>query len=207
MTTTTDLLPRAALTGAVLTSGLALADAVWQATADGPAPWTPGEGIEWVARIGDALHGVTFVLLAAALMHVGARIDAGRGAVRWLRRVLAVDLGLMGVAFCSSALVVTLGGEGLLGAIGGAAFLALFVLAIVLGVVMLSRRPTRHLPAWLMAAPIALIPLTVLADTVGWAHPGYAETAVYVGVGLLVTRIGARTAAPATEDRSALVLS
>jgi hypothetical protein len=31
-------------------------------------------------------------------------------------------------------------------------------------------------------SPLAIVPLTVLASAVGWAHPGYAETAIYIGV-------------------------
>ena len=178
-------LQRAALTGALLTSAIALGDAVWQATSDAPAPWTPGEGIGWVARTGEGVHGVTYALLAAALVVAGGRVDAGRRAVRVLRMLLVVDLGLLAIAYCSSAALGVVGGEGVVGAVMGVAFIALFVLAVALGVVLLTRRATRVSAAWWLASPVALIPLTVLAGTVGWAHPGYVETAVYLGLALL----------------------
>ena len=176
---------RSAVTGAVLTSAIALSDAVWQATSDEPAPWTPGEGVAWLARIGDAVHGVTYALLAAALVHCATRIDACRAAVRWLRRIAVVDLVLLAVSFLYSAATGAVGGDGLLGAVLGVAFLALFPLAVAFGAVLAARPATRGLPAWVLLATLPLLGLTVLANAVGWAHPGYAETSVYLGLALL----------------------
>lgn len=192
-------LARSAVAGAVLTSAIALGDAVWQATSDEPAPWTPGEGIEWVARAGDAAHGVTYALLAAALVHCAARIDAGRAAVRWLRRILAVDLALLAVPFLFSAATGVLGGDSPVGAVMGVAFLALFPLAIGLGLVMVARPATRHLPAWVLTATLPVIGLTALLAAVGWGHPGYAETTIYLGLALLAALTPPGGARPAVE--------
>jgi hypothetical protein len=178
-------LTRGAVVGAVLTSVIALSDAAWQATSDEPAPWAPGEGIEWISRTADAVHGLTYALLAAALVHCAGRIDAGRAAVRWLRRIIVVDLALLAVPFFVSASTGVVGGDGPLSTVSGIVFLALFLLAFALGVVLVARRETRHLPAWVLVSTLPVIGLTVLAGAVGWAHPGYVETAVYVGLALL----------------------
>ena len=192
-------LPRSAVAGAVLTSAIALGDAGWQATSNEPPPWTPGEGIEWVARAGDAAHGVTYALLAAALVHCAARIDAGRAAVRWLRRILAVDLGVLAVPFLVSAATGALAGDSPVGAVTGVGFLALFPLAIALGVVLDARSATRHLPAWVLTATLPVIGLTALLGAVGWAHPGYAETTIYLGLALLAALTRPAVARPAAE--------
>ena len=197
-------LSRGALAAAALTSAIALGDAVWQATADEPAPWTPGEGTEWVWRVGEASHGLTYALLAAVLWQFGARIDAGRAAVRWVRRVLAVVLALLGAGFLASA-AVELGSEGPVGAVVGVAFLALFPLAVALGGVLVARRETRSPAAWLLVAVVPLLGLTVLASAVGWGHPAYVETAVYLGLALLGFVAGSaenRVAEPALSGRS-----
>jgi hypothetical protein len=183
-------LTRGAVVAAFITSAIALGDAVWQATGDGPAPWTPQEGVEWIWRASDAAHAITYALLAALLVHCAGRIDAGRTAVRWLRRMIAVVLAVLGTGYLASA-AFGFGSDGLAGAVMGGvvgvAFLALFPLAVALGGVLVGRRETRHLPAWLLVSVVPLIGLTALAAAVGWAHPGYVETAVYVGLALLGT--------------------
>jgi hypothetical protein len=128
------------------------------------------------------VHGLTYALRAAALVHCATRIDAGRAAVRWLRRIAVVDLVLLAVPFLYSAATGAVGGDGLLGAVLGFAFLALFPLAVALGAVLAARPATRGLPAWVLLATLPLLGLTVLANAVGWAHPGYAETSVYLGL-------------------------
>ncbi|TFV66356.1 UNVERIFIED_ORG: hypothetical protein E4P37_06570 [Bacillus sp. AZ43] len=197
-------LSRGALAAAVLTSAIALGDAVWQATADGPAPWAPHEGIEWVWRAGEASHGITYALLAALLAHSGGRIDAGRAVVRWLRRVLAVVLGVLGAGYLASA-AVELDTAGPMGAVMGVGFLALFPLAVALGAVLVARRETRYPGAWVLVSVVPLIGLTAVASTVGWAHPGYVETAVYLGLallGVLPRAVGERGAEPALSGWS-----
>jgi hypothetical protein len=131
------------------------------------------------------VHGLTYALRAAALVHCATRIDAGRAAVRWLRRIAVVDLVLLAVPFLYSAATGAVGGDGLLGAVLGFAFLALFPLAVALGAVLAARRETRHRPGWLLLATLPLIGVTALLGAVGWAHPGYAETLVYLGLALL----------------------
>ena len=72
----------------------------------------------------------------------------------------------------------------------------MFVFGAVLGALLLRRRYQR-LPAILMAAPVAIIPLTFLLYQVapGWAHPAYAETALYLGLALLGNIRSSATAA------------
>jgi hypothetical protein len=89
-------------------------------------------------------------------------------------------------------------GSDAFGAIAGIAFLVMFVVGAVLGAVLL-RRPDVRLPAALMVSVVPLIGLTFAVEALapGWGHPGYAETALYMGIALLgLTAAGAPTSAP-----------
>jgi hypothetical protein len=87
-------------------------------------------------------------------------------------------------------------------AVAGIAFIVMFLLGAALGACLL-RRPGLRLPAILLLAPVVLIPLAMLADSLapGWAHPGYAETALYLGLALLSR--GSGQPAPRPLDRPA----
>ena len=135
------------------------------------------------------LLAVTFALLAAVLAQQARQIDAGRRGVRWVRRFLQVDLAVLSagsLTILAEPLVGKTTVDQLSAALGGPSFVLMFVFGAVLGALLLRRRYQR-LPAILMAAPVAIIPLTFLLYQVapGWAHPAYAETALYLGLALL----------------------
>ena len=187
-------LERTALGAAVVLSVVSIGDAIIRASSDAVAPWDDELGTPWVVLATNLMMAATFVLLAAVLIRNGERIDEGSRAVRWVRRLLAVDLGVLASGF---VFVNVLEAE-FFGAVAGVTFLAMFVLGAVLGG-MLLRRPDVRVPAVLMAAVVPLIALTFAVDALapGWGHPGYAETALYLGIALLgLSSAGAASSAP-----------
>lgn len=194
---------RPALYAAVALSALAIGDAVLRGS-DVLPPWDPERGPSWALTAVDVVHGAAYALLAVVLVAAAAAIDGGRAPVRWLRRMLLVDLAVLAVVFLLAAAgLVGLDSE-VAGIVGSVCFAAMFLLGLALGVA-LVRRPGLRLPAALMIAPLALVPLAVLADAVapGWGHPGWAEAALYVGLALLggtVDRAEASSSAAVTPD-------
>lgn len=175
-------LTRAALAVAVAASVFSIADAVLQATSDAVAPWDADRGTAWGYAAAAVLLTVTFALLAAVLVRAADDIDAGSAPRRWVRRALIADLVVLG----GGGLLSTGISAGFLGAVAGISFLAMFLLAVVLGA-MLLRRPRMRGAAALLVATAPVIALTFLVESLapGWGHPAYAETTVYVGLALL----------------------
>jgi peptidoglycan/LPS O-acetylase OafA/YrhL len=187
---------KAALGAAIALSVLSVADAITRGLMQPLPPWDPEVAPGWVSATVSALEAVTFLLLAAVLATAAQRIDEGRPGRRWMRRALAVDLVVLGVG-----LPVANGNEdGPLGVVAGIAFAGMFLFGAILGAMLLRSRALRWSGA-LMLAPVALIPLAVAVDAVapGWGHPGYAESALYVGIALLATPTGARLEARTPE--------
>jgi peptidoglycan/LPS O-acetylase OafA/YrhL len=187
-------LERTALGAAVVLSVVSIGDAVLRATSDAVPPWDDELGTTWVIVATNLVMAVTFGLLAAVLIRNAERIDEGSGATRWMRRVLAVDLAILASGF----VFVSVFDAEFFGVVAGVTFLAMFVLGAVLGG-MLLRRPDVRVPAALMVAVVPVIGLSFAVEALapGWGHPGYAETALYIGIALLgLTAAGAGTAAP-----------
>src|SRR5688500_8225866 len=92
-------LERTALGAAVVLSVVSIVDAVLRATGDAVPPWDDEAGTTWVIVALNLVMTVTFALLSAVLVSNAERIDAGRGAVRWIRRLLAVDLAVLASGF------------------------------------------------------------------------------------------------------------
>jgi hypothetical protein len=187
-------LERAALGAAVVLSVVSIGDAVLRATSDSAPPWDDEAGTTWVIVATNLLMAATFALLAAILFRNAERIDEGSGAVRWIRRLLAVDLAVLGTGF----VFVSVFEAEFFGAVAGITFIAMFVLGAALGATLL-RRPDVRLPAVLLIAVVPLIPLTFALEALapGWGHPGYAETALYMGIALLgLSAAGATTGRP-----------
>ncbi len=181
-------LEKAALGAAVALSVVSIGDAVLRATSDTVPPWDDEAGVTWVVVATNLVMAVTFALLAAVLVRNARRIDEGSGARRWTRRLLAVDLAVLATGFLFS---VAFAPE-IFGPVAGIAFLAMFVLGAVLGGMLLRRADVR-LPAGLMVAAVPVIALTFALESLapGWGHPGYAETALYLGIALLGTALSA----------------
>lgn len=179
------LLPIAALVGATIVSTVALTDALWQGFEGTPPPWAEAGGLVWMERGADFAHAIPYLLLAALLVQVGPSIDRG-GFSRWVRRLLAFSFVLFGgVTLWSGFSGVGVEALGAAGIVFTVAFLFMLVLPILLGFALIRRAELR-LPAAFLIAPTLLLPLVfVLSNFTGFAHPGFAETAVNYGVALL----------------------
>jgi peptidoglycan/LPS O-acetylase OafA/YrhL len=187
-------LERTTLGAAVVLSVVSVVDAILRATSEAVPPWDDEFGTPWVLLATNLVMAVTFALLSAVLVRNAERIDEGSGPVRWIRRVLAVDLAILASGF----VLVNVSDAEVLGAVAGLTFLAMFALGAVLGGALL-RRPDLRLPAGLMVGAVPVIALSFALEALapGWGHPGYAETALYMGIALLgLTAGGARTAGP-----------
>ena len=175
-------LERAALGAAVVLSVVSIGDAVLRATSDAIPPWDDEAGTTWVVVATNLVMVATFALLAAVLVRNASRIDEGSGVRRWIRRLLAVDLGILAAGF----LVVNVVEGDVVGAVAGITFVAMFVVGVALGATLLHR-PDVRVPAVLMVAVVPVIALTFALEALapGWGHPGYAETALYLDIALL----------------------
>ncbi|WP_369055184.1 hypothetical protein [Kineococcus terrestris] len=194
-----DALGRAALTAAVCASAVAVGDAVVLGlTGDN---LVDDDSVRWWSGVVDVVHAAAYALLAAGLVRAGAAADAGSRARRVLRRVVTAALVVLAICFAVGA--VAGGAPALLEVPGGTAFLLLFLAGAVLGVTLL-RVPGAGTAGALMAAPVLLLGLAVAAGALAprWAHPGYAEAALYVGLALL----GARRADAVVAGRGAATL-
>jgi hypothetical protein len=187
----------AAAVGAVLTSAIALTDAVVVGLTDHQSALTLGP--EWVEPAAVGIHGVAFALFAAVLVRFAAAIDAGSPARRWTRRLLVALLVLMSVPQMAG-MVVPLEDvpEPVIVAVS-VAFVAGFPAAGALGL-MLLRRPGLRAAAVVLSA---VLPVLVLLIAVGflapeWAHPAYVEVPQYLGIALLGLRLAAASAASQT---------
>jgi len=127
------------------------------------------------------------------------RIDGSSRFVRWVRRLLLGDLALLAAIFAVGTVLAKM--PAALAVPAGVAFILMFLLGAVLGVALIRRRGLR-LPAVLMTAAIPLIPLTAAIGAIApdWAHPGYAESALYLGLALLARHRSTDTA-PTAEER------
>jgi len=178
-------LGRATIPAAVLLSAISIMDAVYKGVTGGAAAvWDDSSGNRGLVATVNAVMAVTFALLAAVLVNKAQSIDAGGRVVPWVRRLLITALSVLSAVFIAG--IIFDGYPGPLEASAGIAFLCMFVFGVLLGAAML-RRPEQRLPALLLVSPLALLPATLLLDAAapGWGHPGYAETALYIGLALL----------------------
>jgi hypothetical protein len=186
---------QAAAVGAVLTSAIAMTDALVVGLTDHESALTLGPG--WVERAAVGVHGVVFALLAGVLVGFAAAIDAGSPVRRWTRRVLVALLVLMSVPQLAGFVVpIQDVPEPVLVAVS-VAFVAGFPVAAALGL-MLLRRPGLRAPAVVLSA---VLPVLVLLIAVGflapeWAHPAYLEVPQYLGIALLGLRLATAPPAP-----------
>jgi hypothetical protein len=174
----------ATLAAATAVALIALTDAVTHGLTGNYSVFAEG-GPAWAYYGSSAVHGVLYALLTAVLVVNGHRIDAGRGAVRWVRRVLVALLAVLAFSFLLDA-VVRFDAPAWLQGFTTVGFVLGFPVSTVLGVLLL-RRPGMRLPAVLLTAVGGGLVLALLLAAVGsdFAHPAYAEALQFFGVTLL----------------------
>ncbi|MRG59433.1 hypothetical protein GE115_06035 [Agromyces sp. CFH 90414] len=179
-------LPIAALAAAAALSTVMAADIVWNANnPDQVGPWLDAEAHPYLVRASSLAHAGTYLLIGAALVRSGAAIDRSRRLVRVLRWILVAGYSVFAAMYAWMGFVdPSLELAESLQAVVNVAFLTSLVVPIVLGFALVRRRELR-VPVVLLIAPLVLLPLTLLLGPTGWAHPGYTETAVNLGLALL----------------------
>jgi hypothetical protein len=185
----------ALLTSAGLSS-IALLDALTQGLTGHSSVFADGSGHERTIVAGAVVHGVAYVALAYALLAERDVLSASR-LLRVLRRVLTASF----VLFAAVFLVTTplhylatgragLPEDGTLGVVYGivatVAFVGMLLGGTVLGLTQV-RRVTLGLGGRVLVAMAPLFALTVLLGYLApdWAHPGWLEATLNLGVSLL----------------------
>jgi hypothetical protein len=165
-------------------SATAVCGAIYTGISGNETPWNDGIGVPWVITTTSVLLTALYGLLAFLLARSGAAIDHGSRPVRVVRMLMVVDLAALAAVFAIG--VVARGYDGPLAAAAGGAFLFAFLLGAILGALLLRHRQER-IPALLMLAPLAILPITALIGQrfPDWADPAYAEATLYLGLALL----------------------
>ncbi|WP_395727910.1 hypothetical protein [Nakamurella sp.] len=198
----------AALIGCVGLSGIALTDAFVQATTGHDSIFAADDGPVGAIVASDVWHGLTYAALTWVLIAEAARFAAANRVARICRWVLVVCLAASAVSFVVivPALLVTESTDGafaaVFGALGTPIFFGTILAAVVLGLALIRTNPVgiggRVLVLILPVTGI-IIALAFLAPA--YAHPGWVETVVNVGIAL----IGVGVAAPAVAGAAAEV--
>ena len=184
---------KVAITAATLFSAISLYDAIHHGVT-GRSSWLADEyGMTWATIAGAIVSAASFIALAAILVIERVRIDSRSRLRRWMRRLLAVDLAVLatvyGVGLPLTGALRDIRLDAAVGGVAGAAFAAMFILAVGLGLCLVRIREFRPSVVLLLAI-LPVIGLTFILQALGssFAHPAYAETAVYLGIALLGRR-------------------
>jgi len=191
-------LPLAALAAAASLTTLIALDIVWNAGSSELGPWVDPERFPALARVTIVVHAVLYVLLASALITYGRAIDMGRRFVGVIRWTIAAGYGIFATLFTWLAFNPTFDTEGVVSILSTVAFAVTLIVPIVLGFAVVRRREFR-VAAILLTAPVVVLPMVMVLEAfTEWAHPGYLETVVNVGVALLCVAASAQDLAPAS---------
>jgi len=173
-----------ALAVAVTASAVTVSDAVYGSVTGRNTFWDGATGQQWVVTAVTAMICVLYGSLTAMLVQRAEAIDGGSGVIRWIRRLLLTDLGVLAAIFVAGTALGEFPAP--VEVVASVAFVLMFILGLALGIG-LVRRPALRTPAALMIAPLVLMPAVIALDAIvpGWGHPGYAEAALYIGLALL----------------------
>lgn len=195
---------RVALAAATTLSAVALWDAIHTGLTGRPSGFSDQYGLTPMMIISEVVHGLTYAAFLAVLVVQRRRIDSGSSVRRWIRRLLAVDFGLLAAMFLIGSpflpLLQRAGWGDVASTIGGISFLLMFVLSVALGLASV-RTPQLRTAALVLIATVPLIGLAVglAALGTGFGHPAYPEAAVALGVALLGHRAPSARTPMATQ--------
>lgn len=197
---------KVAITAATIFSAVSLYDAVHHGVTGRGSVFSDEYGMTWATTAGSIVSALSFIALAVILVIERERIDSESRLRRWVRRLLAVDLALLAAVFGIGIPLMGALGRGYdaaVGGVAGVAFSAMFLLAVGLGLSLLRMRELRP-SAVLLLAVVPALGMTIILGAIGsdYAHPAYAETAVYLGIALLGRRAQIGVAEP-NPSRSA----
>lgn len=181
-----------ALIGCAGLSGIALTDAFVQATTGHNSIFADDSGRLGAIVTGDIWHGLTYAALAWVLIAEAARFAGATTVARICRPVLVVCLLASAISFTVvvPALLLTGSMDGafaaVFGALGTPIFAGTILGAIVLGLALLRNNPVGiggRVLAGILPVTAVVVALAFLAPA--YAHPGYVETVVNVGLALV----------------------
>ncbi|QBR94007.1 hypothetical protein [Nocardioides euryhalodurans] len=198
---------RLALAGAVLTSAIALTDAVTHGLTGGWSPFSEESEATTMVVVGCLVHGLTYAALALVLVREAPAFAATNRIARATRWVLLPSLVTLALGFLTAvpamtAYHVTSGVVyDVSGLVATFAFLGLILGALVLGLAALRTRALGT-GGQVLALMLPVLGVTVLLQVLAplWAHPAYLETTLQLGLAL----VGVGATAPATTGRSVL---
>ena len=194
----------AALIGCVGLSGIALTDAFVQATTGQDSIFAADDGPVGAIVASDVWHGLTYAALTWVLIAEAARFAAANRVARICRWVLVVCLAASAVSFVVivPALLVTESTDGafaaVFGALGTPIFFGTILAAVVLGLALIRTNPVGvggRVLVLILPVTAIIIALAFLAPA--YAHPGWVETVVNVGIALIGVGAVTRSAADA----------
>jgi hypothetical protein len=182
---------KVALTGATVTSGIALFDALTHGLT-GQYSWFADDSGIRPAQVFSALaHGLTYAALCVVLVREAALITAAGRVQAVLRWVLVTSLTLLAAGFVLVAPFLqspdSAGAIGVVLGIGmSIGFVGMILGSIVLGPLLL-RSPGLRTGALVLSAMLPVFAVTILLHFVAtdWAHPAYLETTLAFGLALL----------------------
>jgi len=183
---------RWALAGAVLTSAVALTDAVSHGLTGGFSPFSEESDLTLLVVAGTVVHGLAYVAFSLVLVAEAGRFSATNRVARGSRWVVLASLAVLATGFLTVAPVATVRDayDGVaytvFGIMAGLGFAGLLLGSLVMGVALL-RTDALGVGARVLALLLPALGATVLLAwlTPLWAHPAYLETLTYVGLALL----------------------
>ena len=195
---------RWALTGAVLTSAIALTDAVTHGLTGGFSPFSEESDLTLLVVAGTLVHGLAYVAFAVVLLTEAGRFSATNRVARSSRWVVLASLAVLAAGFLTVSPVATVldaydgTAYAVFGIVAGLGFAGLLLGSMVMGLALL-RTDALGLGARVLALLLPALGVTLLLAWLSplWAHPAYVETLAYVGLALL--GVGAGSSRPATR--------
>jgi hypothetical protein len=183
---------KVALTAAVVTSAIALTDAITHGlTGDNPFS-DESDLAPAVLALVDVIHGLTYVALAVVLVREAARFRSVNRVARAARWVVMASLVTLAIGFILLAPVISWREAydtplyDAFGMVGGPAFFGLIFGSLALGLALArDRRLGVGARVLLLMLPVfgGMMLLAWLAPA--WAHPAYLETTLQLGLALL----------------------
>lgn len=191
---------RLALAGAVLTSAIALTDAVTHGLTGGWSPFSEESEATTLVVVGCVVHGLTYAALAGVLVREAPAFAVANRVARATRVVLLLSLVALAVGFLTvvpamTAYDVTSGAlYDVSGIVASLAFLGMILGALVLGLAVMRTRAL-GIGGQVLALMLPVLGATVLLQVLVplWAHPAYLETTLQIGLAL----VGVGATAPA----------
>lgn len=193
-----------ALVGAVVTSAIALTDAVTYGITGDYSAFSDESDLPVVAALGGLAHGFAYLAFGLVLLREADRFTAINRVARGARWVVLSSLALLAAGFVLVAPILAFRevDEGAMytiwGGVAGVGFLGMILGSLVLGLALLRNR-SLGIGARVLSLMVPVLGVTVLLAWLApdWAHPAYLEATLHFGLALL----GVSTASAAVVTR------